>query len=207
MSSAHWLRHTVPPWLSPPGTASPEVRTVTWLSVPSAAVTVMPADGSASLAPLAGVIVTRGAARCPEVVPARPGLPLAAAPVRAAALAWLVPCPPPEHPVASSARAATAARPRVIFRTALTSAPVPHRRVLYTRRAALPAARCLLSPSRRRAASPGCGSTARRTSSYWYNGPSTTWDQWRRWRRRLRRPRRGRGGRTSPRRQPEHCLP
>ena len=59
---------------------------MTWVSVPPAAVTVMPADGSASLAPFAGVIVTRGAAPRPGVVPAPPGLPLAA-PVRAAALA------------------------------------------------------------------------------------------------------------------------
>ena len=93
-----------------------------------------------------------------------------------------VPCPPPEHPVASSARAASAARPatslglpadrvpagrlthqpaapsphRVIFRTALTSAPVPRSGVSYTRRALLSAALSLLSPSRRRTAGPGC---------------------------------------------------
>src|SRR5215469_534668 len=127
MSSAHWLRHTVPPWLRPPATGSPEVRTLTWVSVPLATVTVMPADGSASLAPLPGVIVTRGAfaAVLPEVVPA---------PVRAAPLAWLVPRPLPEHPAASSTTAATAANPVglltrrfhvVTIRTALTSAPVP----------------------------------------------------------------------------------
>jgi hypothetical protein len=65
------------------------------------------------------------------------------APERAAALAWLVLCPPPEHPAASSASAASAAnpaglvarRPRVvIIRTALTSAPVPRAGMLYTRR-------------------------------------------------------------------------
>jgi hypothetical protein len=41
-----------------PGTGSPEVCTVTRVSVPRADVTVMPADGSAWVAPFAGVILT-----------------------------------------------------------------------------------------------------------------------------------------------------
>ena len=45
-----------------PVTGSPLVRTATLLSVPPAAVTVIPFDGSAPAAPLPGVIVTTGPA-------------------------------------------------------------------------------------------------------------------------------------------------
>jgi hypothetical protein len=69
------------------------VCTVTFFSVPRCAVTVMPADGSASLAPFAGVIFTSDA--------------IAAA----FFLAWLALCPLPEQAAASSASAATAAMP------------------------------------------------------------------------------------------------
>jgi len=41
-----------------PVTGSPEVVTVTWASLPSGELTVMPFDGSAPFAPLPGVIVT-----------------------------------------------------------------------------------------------------------------------------------------------------
>ena len=143
----------MPAWLRPPDTGSPEVLTLTWVSVPPAAVAVIPADGSASLAPFPGVIVTRGAAFAaplPVVAPAPPW---------AGALAWLVLCPPPVHPAASSVSTATAAnpaglltrRPRVVtIRTALTSAPVPHTCVLYTRPTA-PAAYCHLLDTGRQA--------------------------------------------------------
>jgi hypothetical protein len=107
-----------------PVTASPEVRTVTWVSVPPAAVTVIPADGSACLAPFAGVIVTRGAA-----TPAPDVAPLPAAAVWPAALTWVVPCPPPEHPAATSASTVTAATPAtrrpVIVPAARIPAPFP----------------------------------------------------------------------------------
>ena len=115
----------MPPWLRLPATGSPEARTATWVSVPPAAVTVMPAAGSASWAPFAGVIVTRGPAAAPALAPDVP-------PAWAAGLAWPVPCPPPVHPVASRASAATTARP-VIFRTDLTSAHVPRSGMPYTR--------------------------------------------------------------------------
>ena len=57
---------------------------MTWVSVPPAAVTVMPAAGSASVAPFAGVIVTRGPA---AAVAARPR----PRPRRGAGLAGAVP--------------------------------------------------------------------------------------------------------------------
>ena len=81
-----------------PDTASPEVRTVTSFRVPLAAVTVMPADGSALLAPLAGVIVIAAAA----------ALALAAALSEGPAEP---PPPPPEHPTARKATAAVTAMP------------------------------------------------------------------------------------------------
>jgi hypothetical protein len=45
-----------------PATGSPPVRTATFFSVPPAAVTVIPFDGSAPCAPSPGVIVTAGPA-------------------------------------------------------------------------------------------------------------------------------------------------
>ena len=105
---------------------------MTWFSVPPAAVTVIPADGSACLASFAGVIVTRGAAAPPlNVVPA----PLPAAAVWPAALTWVVPCPPPEHPVATSASTVTAVTPAtrrmVIVPTARIPAPLPRTTFVY----------------------------------------------------------------------------
>jgi hypothetical protein len=78
------------------------------------------------LAPFAGVIVTRGAATAPlDVVPA----PLPAVAVWFAALTWVVPGPPPEHPAATSASAVTAATPAtrrmVIVSAARIPAPFP----------------------------------------------------------------------------------
>src|ERR1700678_1173867 len=103
-----------------PGTGSPEVCTVTCVSVPPKDVTVMPADGSAWVAPFAGVILTWG----PAAVP-----PLAWVLALAAGLTWLVPCPPPVHAVVSRATSASTA----IFCTTLTSAPVPPKGMAYTR--------------------------------------------------------------------------
>ncbi len=57
--SAQLLCQTLRPWLNVPPTAAPlDVCTATSLRVPLAAVTVTPVDGSAWLAPLAGVIRT-----------------------------------------------------------------------------------------------------------------------------------------------------
>ena len=79
--------------------------TVTFLSVPLVARTVMPADGSALLVPFAGVIVTA------DELAGRAPLPLCPLPLLA-----LPPCPPllpalPEQAATSSASAAMAARP------------------------------------------------------------------------------------------------
>jgi hypothetical protein len=69
-----------------PVTGSPLVLTATFFSVPPAAVTVIPLDGSAPLAPLPGVIVTTGpagdgfagaAAEWAGALPAGPAAPLA----------------------------------------------------------------------------------------------------------------------------------
>jgi hypothetical protein len=80
----------------------------------------MPADGSACAAPFAGVIVTRGTAAA---------LVLVSGPAWAAALAWLVPCPPLVQPAASRASAATAAVPADRL-SRLPAAPPPRRVVM-----------------------------------------------------------------------------
>ena len=46
----------MPPSLRLPDTASPEVRTVTLVTLPATAVTLMPAEGSTPWLPFAGVI-------------------------------------------------------------------------------------------------------------------------------------------------------
>src|SRR5580704_18627838 len=71
---------------------------MTFFNVPRVAVTVMPADGLASVTPFAGVIVTAAAGAAALVLG-----------VAAAGLTWLVLCPAPEHAAASSVSAARAA--------------------------------------------------------------------------------------------------
>src|SRR6516165_6731441 len=121
-----------------PDTASPEVRTVTLVSVPATAVTVMPSAGMASWLPSAGVIVT--------------SLASAAACAWADAEAWArlwagetVEWLPPLHAVASRAMAAAAAAPayrrarlpglRYVPRTVTLLCPVLSTDAVYLRRA------------------------------------------------------------------------
>src|SRR5947209_7717327 len=100
-SRAHWLCQALAPWLRRPDTGSPAVRTVTFFSVPSAAVTVMPADGSTLAAPFAGVIRIFAAGA------AAPVLAWAAGVTRVAVV-----CPLPVHAaVIRASAAATAAAP------------------------------------------------------------------------------------------------
>src|SRR5580704_12950190 len=54
--NAHWLRQTVPLWVSTPATGSPCAVTVTCPILPFATLTVMPWSGAAFLAPLSGLM-------------------------------------------------------------------------------------------------------------------------------------------------------
>jgi hypothetical protein len=100
-----------------PVTGSPLVRTATLFSVPPAAVTVIPFDGSAPVAAFPGVIVTTGPAgegfaeaeaECPAALPADCADPLA--PVFSTMVVVL---PVQAVTVATSAPAATAETTRI----------------------------------------------------------------------------------------------
>ena len=78
---------------------------MTFVSVPPIAVTVMPADGSAWVAPFAGVIVTFAAVVAPGL-----DLPVAVTPpVGPGGLE--PPCPPPVHAAASTVTVSATATP------------------------------------------------------------------------------------------------
>ena len=112
-------------------TGSPEVATVTFFSVPPAAVTVMPVDGSADLTPLPGVIVTAGPAgdgfggrRPPARWPWRPPSRCRSAPAYFTTVVVLV-----QAVSASASAATTRARDAAIARMPVMSPPF--RRVRY----------------------------------------------------------------------------
>ena len=100
---------------------------MTLCSVPRLVVTVMPAEGSASTVPLAGAILTGPVGAALTTTGA--ALPLAAGRVVGAAGAWEFLCPLPEHPDASTARAAIVAT-RVDLLGSLLASPCPTRVVI-----------------------------------------------------------------------------
>ena len=110
-----------------PVTGSPDVVTVTWASLPSGVLTVIPFDGSAPPALAPGVIVTAGPAgdglADALAVPPCPVLPgdwVPLAPDRSMMVVVL-----PVHPVTASANAAPAATAEIAALIALMSAPFP----------------------------------------------------------------------------------
>jgi hypothetical protein len=86
------------------------VFTATFFSVPPAAVTVIPFDGSAPLAPFPGVIVTTGPADEGEAVAEAPPARAPADAVPPFAAACTVEVPLPVQAVTAAASAAQAAR-------------------------------------------------------------------------------------------------
>ena len=96
-----------------PATGSPVVLTATFFSVPPAAVTVIPGDGFAPLAPFPGVIVTTGPAG-DGFADAEAGPPaVAAAPLAPAFSMMVVLLPVQAVTAATSAPAATAETTRI----------------------------------------------------------------------------------------------
>ena len=93
-----------------PVTGAPEVVTATFFSVPRAAVTVIPWDGSVPVAPFPGVIVTTGPVGDGEAAADAPpaGAPADAVPPFAAACTVEVPLP--VQAVTAAASAAQAVR-------------------------------------------------------------------------------------------------
>ena len=96
-----------------PVTGSPLVRTATFLSVPPAAVTVIPFDGSAPAAPLPGVIVTTGPAGDGLAAGGRVRPPGCAAPLAPVFPKTVVVLPVQAVTAATSAAAATAETTRI----------------------------------------------------------------------------------------------
>src|SRR6266516_139398 len=108
--SVQLLRHTVPSWLNVPEAWVPDVWTVTLVSLPRAAVTVIPAPGLTSLLPLAGVMVT------------------CAAGMTGAALAFCDLAAPEEHAAASASVAAAMSAAADLTAVAVVGACWPRRR-------------------------------------------------------------------------------
>ena len=124
MFSAHVLCQEERSAANVPVTGSPEVVTVTWASLPSGELTVIPFDGSALLSPLPGPIATVG--------PAGDGLAEGETPAPVAELPgdwvpdrWITVVVLPVHPVTVRASAAPAAKAEIPARIALMSAPFP----------------------------------------------------------------------------------